>query len=153
MQAEKQLIEKKVSVLPIVAKDVERFWSLVHFMIAESLKYSGNFAKAEHIKKELINGTMQLFMVFGSDDGVQNKVFGCLVTRITDQPNLRQLEGIILTGEKRELWQDEMANMIEHFAIQNDCKRLCMLARPGWSRVVKKYGWKIKHVELQKDLL
>jgi len=153
MQAEKQLIEKKVSVLTIVAKDVERFWSLVHFMIAESLKYSGNFAKAEHIKKELMNGTMQLFMVFGSDDGIKNKVFGCLVTRITDQPNLRQLEGIILTGEKRELWQDEMANMIEHFAIQNDCKRLCMLARPGWSRVVKKYGWQVKHVELQKDLL
>ena len=151
MQAEK-LIEKRVDVLHIQSKDIERFWSLVHFMIAESLKYSGNFAFAHHIKEELIEGTMQLFVVFGSDDGVKQKVFGCLVTRMTDQPNLRQLEGILLTGEKRELWQDEMAEMIENFAIQNDCKRLCMLARPGWSKVVKKYGWKVKHVELQKEL-
>lgn len=152
MQAEK-LIKKRVDVLAVMAKDVERFWPLVHFMIAEALKYSGGFASPHHIKEELIKGTMQLFIVFGSDDGEKQKVFGCLVTRITDQPNLRQLEGIILTGEKRELWQDDMAEMIEHFAIQNDCKRLCMLARPGWSRVVKKYGWNVKHVELQKDLI
>jgi len=153
MQAEKQLIEKKVNVLSIIAKDVERFWSLVHFMIAESLKYSGGFATPQFIKSELMKGQMQLFIVFGSDDGLQNKVFGCLVTRIMNLPNLRQLEGIILTGEKRELWQDEMAEMIENFAIQNECKRLCMLARPGWSRIVKKYGWKVKHVELQKEFI
>jgi len=152
MQVEK-LIEKRVEVLSILARDTEKFWPLVHFMIAEALKYSGGFASPQHIKSELSRGTMQLFIVFGSDDGLKQKVFGCLVTRITNQPNLRQLEGIILTGEKRELWQDEMADMIEHFAIQNDCKRLCMLARPGWSRVVKKYGWKVKHVELQKDLI
>jgi hypothetical protein len=66
---------------------------------------------------------------------------------------LRQLEGIILTGEKRELWQDEMVSMVEHFAIQNDCKRLCILARPGWSKIVKQYGWKVKNVELQKELI
>ena len=152
MQAEK-LIDKRVNVLHIQSKDIERFWSLVHFMIAESLKYSGGFASPHHIKEELMTGAMQLFVVFGSDDGVKNKVFGCLVTRITELPNLRQLEGILLTGEKRELWQDEMAEMIENFGIQNDCKRLCMLARPGWSKVVKKYGWNVKHVELQKELI
>ena len=152
MQAEK-LIEKRVDVLHINSSDVERFWPLVNFMIAEALKYSGGYANAHHIKDYLIEGSMQLFVVFGSDDGLKQKVFGCLVTRITDQPNLRQLEGIVLTGEKRELWQDDMVSMIENFAIQNDCKRLCMLARPGWSKVVKQYGWKVKNVELQKELI
>ena len=104
MQAER-LIEKRVDVLHIHNHDVERFWPLVNFMIAEALKYSGGYANAYHIKDYLIEGSMQLFVVFGSDDGVKQKVFGCLVTRITDQPNLRQLEGIILTGEKRELWR------------------------------------------------
>ena len=148
----KKLIDKKIDVLSVLAIDIEKFWPLVHFMIAESLKYSGDFASPHYIKEELKGSRMQLFVVFGSDDGEQQKVFGCLVTRITNQPNLRQLEGIILTGEKRELWQDDMVETIEHFAIQNSCKRLCMLARPGWSRIVKKYGWNVKHVELQKDL-
>ena len=152
MQAER-LIEKRVDVLHIHNTDVERFWPLVNFMVAESLKYSGGAYSAYHVKDSLIDGSMQLFLVFGSDDGLKQKVFGCLVTRITDQPNLRQLEGIILTGEKRELWQNEMVSMVEHFAIQNDCKRLCILARPGWSKIVKQYGWKVKNVELQKELI
>jgi hypothetical protein len=46
-----------------------------------------------------------------------------------------------------------MLSMVEHFAIQNDCKRLCILARPGWSKVVKQYGWNVKNVELQKELI
>jgi hypothetical protein len=40
MQAER-LIEKRVDVLHIDNTDVERFWPLVNFMVAESLKYSG----------------------------------------------------------------------------------------------------------------
>ena len=64
MQAEK-LIEKRVDVLHINSSDVERFWPLVNFMIAEALKYSGGFANAHHIKDYLIEGSMQLFLVFG----------------------------------------------------------------------------------------
>ena len=53
MQAEK-LIEKRVDVLHINSSDVERFWPLVNFMIAEALKYSGGFANAHHIKDYLM---------------------------------------------------------------------------------------------------
>ena len=56
MQAEKlQHIDKKVSVLAIQPNDVERVWPLVHFLIAEALKFSGQYAEAHHIKENLIN--------------------------------------------------------------------------------------------------
>ena len=82
MQAEKlEQIEKKVSVLPIKPVDVDKCWPLVHFLIAEALKYSGQYADAHHIKEFLVKGEMNLFIMFGSDDGETNKVFGCCVTR------------------------------------------------------------------------
>ena len=55
MQAEKlHNIEKKVSVLPVKSTEIEKCWSLVHFLIAEALKFSGQYAEAHHIKELLI---------------------------------------------------------------------------------------------------
>ena len=34
----------------------------------------------------------------------------------------------------------------------NECKRIKALMRPGYKKVMKKYGWNIKHYEFQKEL-
>ena len=61
-------------------------------------------------------------MMFGSDDGETMKVLVNCVTRITVLPNYNQCEVILLKGEKRELWQDELADTIERLAKSADCK-------------------------------
>jgi hypothetical protein len=86
MQAEK-IINKGVEVIPISPNQVEEIWGLVHFMIAESIQYSGNYANANDIKELLLTGENQLFLIFGSEDGVDNKVFGLCTTRIFNNPN------------------------------------------------------------------
>jgi len=90
--------------------------------------------------------------MFGSDESEENKVFGIAVTRIGSMPNYDQLEIIICTGKRRELWEDKIVSHITNFAKQNKCKRLCIWARPGWEKVSKKWGWKKKHVQLVKDI-
>jgi hypothetical protein len=75
MQAEK-IIKHNIEILPISPTQVEEVWDLVHFMIAEAIKYSGNYAEAKHIKQLLLTGENQLFLIFGSEDGENNKVFG-----------------------------------------------------------------------------
>ena len=56
-----------------------------------------------------------------------NKVFGIAVTRIGELPNYNQLEIVICTGSRRELWEDKLVEEITKFAKQNDCKRIVYL--------------------------
>jgi len=152
MLAEKQQIKKEVNILYIDPTDLPRYWSLVQFMLAEGLKYDGNPMSLKELRKKLMTGEYQLFMMFGSDDGEKYKVFGCFVTRIQQLPNFRQVEVILLKGEKREYWQKEAALAIENLGRQHNCQRLAVLARPGWKNFLEPFGWKVKRYLYQKEL-
>jgi hypothetical protein len=92
-------------------------------------------------------------MMFGSDDGEKHKVFGCFVTRLLGLPKFKQVEVILLRGEKRELWQKAAVAMIEKLGHENKCKRVAVLARPGWKNFLEPFGWKVKRYLYQKDLI
>lgn len=152
MQPNKIKINKKVEVLEIFPSVIEEYWNLVDFMLREGLKYDGNPMSINDLKKFIKEGQMQLFIMFGSDDGKQYKVFGVCVTRITALPNFNQCEVILLKGEKRELWQDELANVIESLAKSSGCKRVAVHARPGWQPFLKTKGWEVKRYLYTKEI-
>ena len=99
-----------------------------------------------------MEGKFGLYMMFGSDDGIQYKVFGVCVLRIMVLPNFSQCEVLLLKGEKRELWQDELADTIEKAARVNNCKRIAVHARPGWQSFLKTKGWGVKRYLYTKEL-
>ena len=105
------------------------------------------------LKKRIKLGDYQLFLMFGSDCGEKYKVFGVFVTRVMKLPNYNQMEVILLKGEKRELWQDEAADMIENFAVQHDCKKIAVHARPGWQKFLSTKNWKVKRYLYTKELI
>jgi hypothetical protein len=151
MQAEK-IIKNDIEVLPIIPSKVEDIWSLVHFMIAEALVYSGKYADAEDIKQLLLSGDNQLFLIFGSENDESNKVYGVVTTRIFKNPNFKELQGLICTGKKMHLWEEKLINALEQFAKVNGCKKIKAYMRPGYKKVMTKYGYKQRHVEFEKEL-
>lgn len=152
MLPKKKRIKKEVNVLYIAPNKIEEYWSLVNFMLREGLKYDGDPMSIKDLKDGLLDGAFQLFMMFGSDDGDKYKVFGVFVTRVSVLPNFKQCEVILLKGEKRELWQDEAAQAIENLAIQEDCKRIAVHARPGWQKFLKERDWEVKRYLYTKEL-
>ena len=144
MQANKIKIKKGVEVLEIYPQTLDTYWDLCDFMLREGLKYDGDPMTIEDLKTSIKEGSMQLYMMFGSDDAKGYKVFGVCVTRIMMLPNFKQCEVILLKGEKRELWQDELANAIEKLAKETGCKRIAVHARPGWQPFLKTKGWEVK---------
>ena len=152
MQPNKIKINKKVEVLEVFPNLLDEYWLLVDFMLREGLKYDGDPMSIDNLKTFIKKGEMQLFVMFGSDDGKQYKVFGVCVTRITALPNFNQCEVILLKGEKRELWQDELADTIEKLAKIADCKRIAVHARPGWQPFLKTKGWGVKRYLYTKEI-
>ena len=143
---------KQVSVIPIYPEELNHFWGLVEFMLREGLKYDGNPMDIQDLKKGIENQAYQLFVMFGNDDEGKSKVFGVFVTRITTLPNYKQCEVILLKGEKRELWQDDAADIIETLAIQNNCKKIAVQSRPGWKNFLQTKDWKVKRYLYTKEL-
>jgi len=152
MQPEKKQIKKEVGVLFIEAKKLDEYWSLVEFMLREGLKYDGDPMSINDLRKGIEEGLYQLFMIFGSDDGEKYKVFGVFVTRIMALPNYKQIEVILLKGEKRQLWQDEAADTIEDLARSEGCKKIAVHARPGWQKFLGTKDWKVKRYLYTKEL-
>lgn len=152
MQTKQNISLPQVSVIPIYPEEIDKYWGLVEFLIAEALKYGGSYADLSHVKADLKKDTMQLFIMYGVDDDGESKVFGCCTTRIFGNPNYDELQGCICTGKKQHLWVDELIATLERFAKDNGCKRLNMLGRPGWKKIVDKHGWKVKHYQYQKEI-
>lgn len=152
MRAKQIKIRKEVSVLYIHPKSVDEYWALCEFNLKEGLKYDGDPMSLTELKKRIKLGDYQLFLMFGSDCGEKYKVFGVFVTRVMKLPNYNQMEVILLKGEKRELWQDEAADMIENFAVQHDCKKIAVHARPGWEKFLSTKNWKVKRYLYTKEL-
>ena len=118
----KKSIKPLVSILPLEPKDIDTFWTLAEFMVAEALRFSGKYADAKWIQDELKKDMMQCWIMFGSDETEENKVFGICVGRIGVLPNFNQYEIVICTGKRRELWEDNLIKAVTDFATVTNVK-------------------------------
>ena len=69
MEAKKIKIKKEIDVLEIYPQTLDTYWDLCEFMLREGLKYDGDPMSIIDLKKLLKEGSMQLHLMFGSDDG------------------------------------------------------------------------------------
>ena len=130
----------------IPTNKVEQVWSFAVKDVADALARSNGYARAEHIKKEILDNKMQLWILWDSET---KEYYGVCVTEIIQRPLQRCLNIKIMTGRHREKWQ-HLIKHVEEFAWQNNCDLLELVARPGWKKVLKQYGYKESHVLLEK---
>ena len=130
----------------IPTNKVEQVWSFAVKDVADALARSNGYARAEHIKKWILDNKMQLWILW---DSKNKKYYGVVVTEIIQRPLQRCLNIKIMTGSHREKWQ-HLIKQVEEFAWQNNCDLLELVARPGWKRVLKPFGFKESHVLLEK---
>ena len=55
-------VSQQVQVISVLPQEIDKFWGLVEFLIAEALKYGGSYADLKDIKEELEKDRMQLFL-------------------------------------------------------------------------------------------
>jgi len=135
-----------IELVHIPTDKVEDTWSMVSNNIADALARSNGYALADHIKKWILTNKMQLWILWDSKD---KKYYGVVVTEIIQKPLQRALNVKIMTGSHRDKWQ-HLIKQIEEFAWHNNCDLVELIARPGWKRVLKPFGFKESHVVLEK---
>ena len=138
-----------IELINVPTKSVNEVWALVKTDIANALNRSNGYALADHIKKWIIEEKMQLWILWDKEAAKESKYYGLVVTEIIQRPLQRCLNMRIMTGRHREKWQ-HLIKHIEDFAWLNNCDSLELIARPGWKKVLKPFGYTETHVLLQK---
>ena len=132
----------------IPTKSVDEVWGVVKNDIANALTRSNGYALSDHIKKWIKDTKMQLWILWDSE-AEKEKYYGVVVTEVIQRPLQRCLNIKIMIGRHREKWQ-HLIKHIEDFAWQQNCDLLELVARPGWKKVLKPFGYKESHVLLEK---
>ena len=132
----------------IPTKSVDEVWGVVKNDIANALSRSNGYALSDHIKEWIKQQKMQLWILWDSE-AEKEKYYGVVVTEVIQRPLQRCLNIKIMIGRHREKWQ-HLIKHIEDFAWQQNCDLLELVARPGWKKILKPFGYKESHVLLEK---
>jgi hypothetical protein len=132
----------------IPTKSVDEVWKVVKNDIANALSRSNGYALSDHIKEWIKQQKMQLWILWDSE-AEKEKYYGVVVTEVIQRPLQRCLNIKIMIGRHREKWQ-HLIKHIEDFAWQQNCDLLELVARPGWKKVLKPFGYTESHVLLEK---
>jgi len=130
-------------------ENIKEVFPIVKDSIEKALQYSGNHFIVDDIYNDLLEGKMQLWVLWNLNK--KQNFQGCGVTKILQRTNSKALNIFIVTGRNRKQWQDKMP-LVEDWAKQNGCTHIETYARPGWSRLLKEQDYKITHYLLEKKL-
>lgn len=115
-------------VIGVLAGDLDKVWERVEPDLKRACEYSYEGITADLLKKWIQDREAQLWLV---SDGV-------LVTRIVVYPHLKSLQVVACGGRGMKSWLPGVISTLERYAIGHGCKRLEVIGRKGWSRVLKK---------------
>ena len=137
-----------IQLVNIPPESVSKAWGIVKADIANALARSNGYALADHILKWINEKKMQLWILW-DPEAENNKYYVVVVTEIIQRPLQKCLNIKIMTGRHREKWQN-LIKHIEAFAWQQNCDLLELVARPGWKKILKPFGYRESHVLLEK---
>ena len=137
-----------IQLLNIPTKSIDQSWGIVKSDIADALARSNGYALADHIKEWIKEEKMQLWILW-DPEAEKEKYYGVVVTEIIQRPLQRCLNIKIMTGKHRDQWQ-HLIKHIADFAWIHNCDLLELVARPGWKKILKPFGYKETHVLLEK---
>jgi len=106
-------------------------------------------SKVDDILRFLLNGQMQLWVVFCTEE---QQIYGHVVTEVKDYPRCKMLQVQYCAMEKNHMQyiDDKMQDLAEKFAKDTGCIGIEFIGRPGWGKHVKKRGYEVQSVMYQK---
>lgn len=120
----------------VLADSIDLVWPEVKPLLLNALEYADNKFTADDIYKFLKEREMQLWVVY-----TNKGMICCCITQIIIFPHHKRLAIPFVSGIEMFKWLHFYETIID-WAKQNNCTCVEGYARPGWEKVLKKYGFK-----------
>jgi hypothetical protein len=117
--------------------------------LAESEVWSRGRSKVDDILRFVLNGQMQLWVVFCKEE---QKLYGHVITEVKQYPQCKMLVIQYCAGKTNYMQyaEDKMYDVLDSFAKNTGCVGIELIGRPGWGKHVKKRGYEVQSVMYQK---
>jgi hypothetical protein len=89
----------------------------------------------------------EILWVVAGDDG---KIIGFCSSAIVDYDDVKLLQVRMLAGDFFSEWIDELHELLEKFAKENNCDGLELIGRRGWVRKLERFGWREAFVTVER---
>tara|TARA_R110002020_G_scaffold45464_1_gene129984 strand:- start:6831 stop:7259 length:429 start_codon:yes stop_codon:yes gene_type:complete len=132
----------------IKSKKIPDIWSLCKKYVEMGNSKSKEEMNIDDIYERLINAEMQLWVVFDEDDDIKSVV----TTEVINYPRKRTCRIVTLGGRGLDNWVDEVLDVLEGWAIENDCVAMETACRKGFIKKLEKYGYEHAYIILGKEL-
>ena len=123
-------------------EDLFLIWQQCSPLLEKALDESYEIAD---ILKGIKEDRFQLFISWN-----QNKVESAIITELATYPRTKILRYVLAGGNNLESWLDSIQEVIEKFAIINNCNQVEVAGRTGWKKKLK--GFKQKAILLSKEI-
>ena len=134
--------------MPLLVDVPPRDIPIVRPMVAhwiEEAQRDSIYATADDVWASIENGAAQLWLAWS------DKPEAVCVTQLEVTPKGKYCRIWIMVGQNMETWVDLMPGL-EAWAKREGCKMMRHEARPGWSKILKQYGYRMPHVVLEKEI-
>lgn len=133
-------------VVHIPKENINTVYPMVKDELEDILLKAENGFYAEDVLEYLNNNDMQLWIIWDNENNLKK---GFVITEIIERPRLKFCSVFVMTGSNRKRWQYEVMRNLIDFGKQNGCQKGISLARKGWTKIYKQYGFKDTHVCLE----
>jgi len=120
-------VNRVTSAICVDPQHVGKIWFRVRGLVAAALKRGSGETTIEEVEKELATGLMLLWL--GMDGPT---IISAGVTQLTTDGVCT----LVAYGGRRE---DHLMETIESYARDEGCKKVRVIGREGWKRVLKQY--------------
>lgn len=115
----------------------DEIWERSGQLVNKALIRTEGEYNLEDIRDHLESKDMQLW-----DIEVNGELKASVVTQILVFPQKKKLRGVALGGKDHKEWFDELTTFFSRFAKAFGCTSLELVGRPGWTKSLKRYGYR-----------
>ena len=102
----------------------------------------------EDIYEKLLVAEMQLWIVYDEEANIKS----VLTTEIVIYPRMKTCRIVTLGGEGMDIWVEQFLDILEEWAIDNDCVAMETACRKGFIKKLEKFGYEHTYTILTKEL-
>jgi hypothetical protein len=123
----------------VPSAEIDAVWPLVEQMVAAACRRGRDKDTSDDIRRALKARDLQLWLAWNG------AITALAVTQIVTHPRKTCCRIRICIGRERRSWEAHIAT-IEAWAKAQGCAAMELIARPGWSRLLRRHGSRIVRV-------
>lgn len=147
-----------MELLQVPPDKLHALWHLLAPLVKYGVEREGGRHTVPGIYNMIKTGEWVAFMIYADEDEADgaphgvDRVRAVLTVQIFEELNEERIcASRFLAGKNRTSWS-WLVEALELFAVNNGCDRMEFLARKGWQKELRDYGYKASHILLEKRL-